>query len=72
VAELHPNKDWIAVAAMVGHGVTNEQCSTRWRKHISPEAVARKQAKGIVSQSAAIPWTEEEVFVSTKPPLPSY
>jgi hypothetical protein len=62
VAELHPNKDWIAVAAMVGHGVTNEQCSSRWRKHISPEAVAKRQDY-FVSKQSLTPnaWTEEEV-----------
>ena len=45
-------RDWKRVAEYVGRGVTNDQCFSRWKRHVNPEVAALK-GKGA--------WTEEEV-----------
>jgi hypothetical protein len=53
--------NWKIVAEFVGDGKSNTQCSSRWRKHISPEAIMRKNAK--LKRRMWDPW-EVRAFLS--------
>ena len=54
---LFGDKDWVNVAAHVGHGVTNERCVHRWQYYLRPELKDRKLG----------PWSVEEVELMMLP-----